>query len=63
MSNFTKKTIKNYLHLIFLTFGMRLALAQCSNIVWSDEFSGNSLDLTKWSYQLNYNPIRRPMLQ
>ncbi|MFH4968097.1 family 16 glycosylhydrolase [Gaetbulibacter sp. M240] len=52
MSNFTKKTIKNYLHLIFLTFGMHLALAQCPNIVWSDEFSGNSLDLTKWNYQL-----------
>ncbi|MFZ9046810.1 MAG: PKD domain-containing protein [Cyclobacteriaceae bacterium] len=26
--------------------------AQCPNLVWSDEFDGNSLDLTNWSYQL-----------
>lgn len=25
--------------------------AQCPNLVWSDEFSGTSLDLTKWNYQ------------
>lgn len=29
----------------------QLVIAQCPNIVWSDEFSGSSLDLTKWNYQ------------
>jgi len=26
--------------------------AQCPNVVWADEFSGSSLDLTKWNYQI-----------
>ncbi|MBX9851625.1 MAG: family 16 glycosylhydrolase [Cytophagaceae bacterium] len=27
------------------------AYSQCQQLVWSDEFNGTSLDLTKWSYQ------------
>jgi len=34
--------------LFFLSFTLN---AQCWNLVWEDQFSGNSLDLTKWSYQ------------
>ncbi len=26
--------------------------AQCSQLVWSDEFNGTALDLNKWSYQI-----------
>jgi beta-glucanase (GH16 family) len=29
-----------------------LLYAQCSQLVWSDEFNGTSLDLTKWSYMI-----------
>lgn len=28
-----------------------LSIAQCPNIVWADEFSGSSLDESKWNYQ------------
>ena len=33
-----------------LSFCLNLT-AQCWNLVFEDEFSGNSLDLSKWSYQ------------
>lgn len=38
---------------LLLTFWVTNLIAQCSNpnVVWSDEFSGNTLDLTKWNYQ------------
>lgn len=52
MNNFTKKGIKNYLPLIFLTFIAQIGYSQCPNIIWSDEFSNSSLDLSKWNYQL-----------
>lgn len=29
-----------------------LLSSQCPNLVWSDEFSGSSLDFNKWSYQI-----------
>ncbi len=29
-----------------------VVLAQCPELIWSDEFEGNSLDTTKWNYQL-----------
>ena len=38
--------------LLFFSFSLH---AQCWNLVWEDEFSGNSLDLTKWSYQTGGN--------
>lgn len=28
------------------------SFAQCPNIIWQDEFSGSSLDLNKWNYQI-----------
>ncbi|NJB84663.1 beta-glucanase (GH16 family) [Lewinella marina] len=39
---------------LFLSlFSLSLPLAaQCPNLVWADEFSGNSLDQTKWNYQI-----------
>ncbi len=27
------------------------AYSQCNQLVWSDEFNGNSIDLTKWAFQ------------
>jgi len=45
------KPMKNFtlsITLLFLSFTLT---AQCWNLVWEDEFSGNSLDATKWSYQ------------
>ncbi|WP_142784629.1 family 16 glycosylhydrolase [Changchengzhania lutea] len=52
MKNFTKKGIKNCFNLILLAFGTLYSFAQCPNIVWADEFSGTSLDQTKWNYQI-----------
>jgi beta-glucanase (GH16 family) len=34
--------------LLFLSLNLN---AQCWNLVWEDEFAGNSLDASKWSYQ------------
>lgn len=43
---------KNYvLGILFLGLNFSL-LAQCPTLVWSDEFDGNSLDLTKWEPQI-----------
>ena len=36
---------------LFCTF-TQLGYTQCANLVWSDEFDGNSLDLNNWSYQI-----------
>ncbi|MFL5729629.1 MAG: family 16 glycosylhydrolase, partial [Cytophagaceae bacterium] len=36
----------------FLLISLGNVFSQCSQLVWSDEFNGNSLDLTKWSYQV-----------
>ncbi|MEP1893323.1 MAG: family 16 glycosylhydrolase, partial [Cyclobacteriaceae bacterium] len=46
------KTIKHYalISVLFLTYVT--ASAQCPTLVWSDEFSGNTLDLTKWEAQI-----------
>ncbi|MGD1848261.1 MAG: family 16 glycosylhydrolase [Salibacteraceae bacterium] len=41
--------------LLVLLLGLGLqcetSIAQCNILMWQDEFDGNSLDLTKWSYQ------------
>ncbi|MFM7022823.1 MAG: family 16 glycosylhydrolase [Flavobacteriales bacterium] len=37
---------------VFLFGIASYSLAQCSQLVWADEFNGSSLDLSKWSYQI-----------
>ncbi|SDB65476.1 Por secretion system C-terminal sorting domain-containing protein [Flavobacteriaceae bacterium MAR_2010_188] len=41
---------------LILSIGLLLACmigySQCPNIVWQDEFTGTSLDLSKWNYQI-----------
>ncbi len=37
---------------LFCLFLFSSAYSQCSQLVWSDEFNGSSLDLSKWSYQI-----------
>ena len=55
MNYMTKMTlhfsIHSIYHLFFLFLLVNTSLAQCPQIVWSDEFSGTSLDQTKWNYQ------------
>lgn len=43
----TKCTL--FIYLIFLTLSLH---AQCPTLVWSDEFDGTALDLTKWTPQI-----------
>ncbi|RED93406.1 family 16 glycosylhydrolase [Marinoscillum furvescens] len=43
--------IKNLLIIVAVCIH-HIVVAQCPNVVWSDEFSGSSLDLTKWNYQI-----------
>jgi len=38
--------------IIFLCFVLAISAQQYSQ-VWSDEFNGNSLDLSKWQYEVN----------
>ena len=38
--------------LVLAIFIYQLLPAQCPNILWGDEFSGNSLDLASWNYQV-----------
>jgi len=38
---------------LFLLSTMAIATAQNYQLVWSDEFNGNSLDLSKWQYEQN----------
>ncbi|HXA02759.1 MAG TPA: family 16 glycosylhydrolase, partial [Cytophagaceae bacterium] len=45
----TKKFI---LPVIFVLFTIAEGFSQCSQLVWSDEFNGSTLDLTKWQYQV-----------
>lgn len=51
MNNFTSR-LKGTLFLFLLLFFSAQLLAQCPNLVWSDDFTGTSLDLNKWSYQI-----------
>ncbi len=51
MMNFTIKGLRNYLFLIGLLSNLPLVFSQCPTVVWADEFSGTSLDVTKWNYQ------------
>lgn len=41
----------HYLSFIILSFISSVSLAQCPQLVWADEFDGNTLDLTKWEHQ------------
>lgn len=36
--------------ILTLSFSQK-SYSQCEDLIWSDEFNGNSLDETKWSYQ------------
>lgn len=38
--------------LLVFFVSLTISSAQCPTLVWSDEFSNSSLDLTKWSYQI-----------
>lgn len=51
MKNFTQIKMKNCLYTVLFMSGVQLGMAQCPTVVWGDEFSGNTLDGTKWNYQ------------
>jgi beta-glucanase (GH16 family) len=42
---------KKILSVVALIFSFFLSQAQCPTLIWADEFTGTSLDLTKWSIQ------------
>ncbi len=46
------RTLFTFFFLIFISL---FANAQCWNLVWEDEFDGNTLDLNKWEYQIGGN--------
>jgi beta-glucanase (GH16 family) len=50
-SNDFKCKVTAFFCIVFLLFYTNTQ-AQCPKLVWSDEFSGTTLDLTKWSYQI-----------
>ncbi|WP_421889227.1 family 16 glycosylhydrolase [Marinoscillum sp.] len=45
------KIAKSAMLLLLLSIA-GVTMAQCPNVVWGDEFSGSSLDVTKWNYQI-----------
>lgn len=47
----TINKLGNYIFLTFFLLGLQMIFAQCPTVVWADEFSGTSLDVTKWNYQ------------
>lgn len=47
-----RKTQNKSLALLPLLLGSPLAMAQGYQLVWADEFDGNSLDLGSWEYQI-----------
>ncbi|MEB8347201.1 family 16 glycosylhydrolase [Flavobacteriaceae bacterium KMM 6898] len=52
MMNFTIKKPINYLFIIYFLSSIQSVFSQCPTVVWADEFSGTSLDVTKWNYQV-----------
>jgi len=46
-----QKMKKSYVLVLLLGLGLSVS-AQCPQLIWSDEFDGNSLDLTKWEPML-----------
>lgn len=42
---------KHFLPVCFLLLGAINLYGQCPTVVWADEFTGSSLDETKWSFQ------------
>ena len=51
-SGFIRKTGIAFIAILFTAFTTHSALAQNWELVWSDEFEGTELDLTKWTYQI-----------
>jgi beta-glucanase (GH16 family) len=52
--------LKNLKMKVFIAFLTLISVAtqlkaQCPNLVWSDEFDGTTLNLSKWSYQVGGN--------
>jgi beta-glucanase (GH16 family) len=43
--------IKKILTSMLLVVSVHL-FGQCPNVVWADEFSGSSLDVSKWNYDI-----------
>ncbi|RIA09399.1 putative secreted protein (Por secretion system target) [Flavobacteriaceae bacterium MAR_2010_72] len=52
MKNFTKSYLKNYQIVTLFVLCSGFSFSQCPTIVWADEFSGTTLDQTKWNYQI-----------
>lgn len=52
MKKLINNQIKNCFFLILTVCSLQLGFAQCPTVVWADEFSGTTLDLTKWNYQI-----------
>ncbi len=44
--------MKKYLLILLFCLQVRTLVAQELQLVWSDEFNGSGLDLSKWSYQI-----------
>ncbi len=48
-----KLSLNNYVALVFIfAVSAFSGYAQCVKLIWSDEFNGNELDTTKWSYDI-----------
>lgn len=44
--------MRNFLLIVFCLSGFNALQCQTWNLIWQDEFNGNSLDQTKWSHDL-----------
>ncbi len=51
MLNFVTMPYRQLCVLSLLLF-TQVSFAQCPNLIWADEFDGNSLDFNNWSYQI-----------
>lgn len=49
------RTVWYSLLILLFVFSLNKMIAQDYKLVWSDEFDGNTLDTSKWSYQIGSN--------